>query len=107
MSGGSYNYAYRHLEQFGDSLQTEASGCGYADRTLRELFKLHCYKVAEAMRAIEWNDSGDGAAKEQELIKACIAPEALPAQMRSALLRDIEEVEEAMKTARAILEGGA
>jgi hypothetical protein len=27
MSGGSYNYAYRHLEEFADNLDVEGSCC--------------------------------------------------------------------------------
>ena len=41
---------------------------------LRKKFKKHLEKVAEALRAIEWNDSGDGAGSEEDMIMACLYP---------------------------------
>lgn len=42
----------------------------------RKAFRKHLVKVAAALRAIEWNDSGDGASDEEELIRACLSPAA-------------------------------
>lgn len=42
----------------------------------RQAFRKHLVKVAAALRAIEWNDSGDGASDEEELIRACLSPTA-------------------------------
>lgn len=63
MSGGSYDYAYRIVEQFADALE---SGCTYSGRATecennldRLGFATHLKKVAAAMQAIEWVDSGD------------------------------------------------
>lgn len=82
MSGGHYDYAYGHVEYFIDKLVVEApppeAGWGddaidpYVDYALRQKFKEHLVKIAQAMRAIEWNDSGDGAPKERELIEDCL-----------------------------------
>jgi hypothetical protein len=67
MSGGSYDYAYRHVEAFADALEdgvtcpdcgpTRPTGC---ENNLDRLgFAAHLRKVAAAMKAIEWVDSGD------------------------------------------------
>lgn len=72
MSGGSYDYAYRHVEDMADSLRAEGS-CGAAPAALRELFREHLRHVAEAMHAIEWNDSCDGDSREEELIIRCLS----------------------------------
>ncbi len=71
MSGGSYDYAYSRLEEFADALQHEG-GCYCASPSLRSLFEAHVRKVARAMYAIEWNDSGDGNEQETSLIMACL-----------------------------------
>lgn len=39
----------------------------------RRAFMVHLEKVSAALKAIEWNDSGDGADDENELIRACLA----------------------------------
>lgn len=82
MSGGHYDYAFGRLNQFIDDLELRPrtpepgwEGLGgetYVDYALRARFKEHLVKVSEAMRAIEWNDSSDGAPREQELIKRCL-----------------------------------
>ena len=67
MSGGSYKYAYIHLEDFAEALQSY--GCCYAAPPfLRQRFAKHCALVARAMRACEWNDSGDDDRDEERLI---------------------------------------
>lgn len=62
MSGGSMDYLC-HL--VGDARFKE-------NTALRKLFKEHLNDVAEALHAIEWNDSGDGEDCEDELIKKCL-----------------------------------
>lgn len=60
MSGGSYDYAYTKVLDFTEAL--EDSDKGETPKTLlRAAFIRHLRTVAEAMRAIEWEDSGDGA----------------------------------------------
>lgn len=49
MSGGSMGYLY-HAVRDAEFIE---------DTELRKLFKLHLNKVAAALRAIEWVDSGD------------------------------------------------
>jgi hypothetical protein len=72
MSGGSYDYAYAKLDEFASSLSLTGS-CDAAPPALRAAFREHCRKVAEAMRACEWNDSCDGDSRERELIEAVLS----------------------------------
>ena len=51
MSGGSYDYGYCKVDDFIDSLE--------ATTPLRKAFRKHLELVSNAMRAIEWVDSGD------------------------------------------------
>lgn len=51
MSGGHYNYAYLKLLEFKDDLEI--------DSDMRAKFAEHLEKVAQAMKDIEWFDSGD------------------------------------------------
>ncbi len=67
MSGGSYNYAYHHVEEAALEI-TEDGCCSAASPELRRAFKAHLLKVAKALRAVEWNDSGDGDDEETLLI---------------------------------------
>ena len=62
MSGGSMDYlCYKVEEAF------------FLHGTLeRKAFRKHLQLVAEALKAIEWNDSGDGADNEEELIRRCL-----------------------------------
>jgi hypothetical protein len=71
MSGGSYNYAFRHVEDFADEVEQKANRANREDQwgdthprwdtPSRRAFVAHLRLVATAMRAIEWEDSGDGA----------------------------------------------
>ena len=54
MSGGSWNYFYRRLEEVAESLERSSDPARVA---LGKQMK----REAEAMRAIEWADSGDHA----------------------------------------------
>lgn len=98
MSGGSYDYAYAKIEGMADSLSIPGHGPSAA---LRRAFRAHLYKVAEAARAIEWNDSCDGADNEAELIRACVDRREIAAESVTALLRAIAEAQEALR----LLEG--
>jgi hypothetical protein len=85
MSGGSYDYAYGKIADLADEIHGEG-GCDCASPALRKAFAAHLRKVALAMHAIEWNDSGDGTGgwreTEEQLIRACIAPDA---ELRQAI----------------------
>lgn len=72
MSGGSYDYAYRQVEEMAASLRANGH-CSAAAPALRELFREHLWDVAKAMRAIEWNDSCDGDGGEVALITKCLS----------------------------------
>lgn len=77
MSGGHYDYAYFKAEDFSDHIELEDL-CDYSARELRVAFKQHLLDVANAMKAIEWNDSGDGDPDEQVLIRKCLTGRSLP-----------------------------
>lgn len=66
MSGGSMDYLYFKVESAEFRPTTPA----------RRAFRKHLQDVAKALRAIEWNDSGDGDASEDEAIAKCIGPTA-------------------------------
>lgn len=68
MSGGRYDYAYYKVDEFARNLDDMGS-CDAASTALRRAFRQHLYLVAQAMRACEWNDSGDGDLDEEALIK--------------------------------------
>lgn len=66
MSGGAYNYAYSRIEDFAYELERRAN------TPARKAFLRLLHKVSAAAKAIEWNDSGDGACDESELICAAL-----------------------------------
>jgi hypothetical protein len=73
MSGGSYDYAYIRIQDFAESLRLNGTRLSPEALTARQEFKAHLLLVAEAMRAIEWVDSGDyGAGEEIKAIRAAL-----------------------------------
>lgn len=100
MSGGSYDYAYTHVNDFADALREEGS-CSAARPALRRAFREHLRMVADAMRAIEWNDSGDGASRETELLEAIVSPGSELASALSEACVARERLEAAIARARA------
>ena len=62
MSGGSMEYLYFKVESAEFRMTTPA----------RRAFRAHLFNVAKALRAIEWNDSGDGDDSEDEAIAKCL-----------------------------------
>lgn len=73
MSGGSYDYGYRRIDDLADSIKKDGY-CHAASPAKRSAFKELLAKVARAAKAVEWNDSGDGDEAEEALIDACLAP---------------------------------
>lgn len=72
MSGGSYNYAFRHVDEMAESIETR-----HRSTPLRRAFAEHLKLVGKAMHAIEWVDSGDyGPGDEEAAIKAVLGPHA-------------------------------
>jgi len=66
MSGGSFDYAFRHVENMADELSTQKCG-------LRKAFAKHLHLVAIAMHDIEWVDSSDyGEGDEIDAIKKAL-----------------------------------
>ena len=67
MSGGSYGYAYKVVEHFAEALEhgytlpdmADPRPTGCENNHDRIGFAAHLRKVAAAMKAIEWVDSGD------------------------------------------------
>jgi hypothetical protein len=58
MSGGSWNYMYRTLEEVADRLMSDK-------KPLRRAFGEHVAKVANALHDVEWVDSGDSAENDE------------------------------------------
>jgi hypothetical protein len=54
VSGGSYDYAYRHVEEVAGQIAS-----AHANDPLALAFADHLRKVATAMHAVEWADSCD------------------------------------------------
>ena len=84
MSGGAHDFAYQRVSNFIESVRNEQERLAQIDRLeplptprmtqehrrLREDFLEHLKLVADAMRAIEWEDSGDsGPEKTAEAIR--------------------------------------
>ena len=68
MSGGSFDYSYRHVEDMADRLRA-------SDNPQYQAFADHLTKVAAAMKAVEWEFSGDSGLEEAyEAISRVIHP---------------------------------
>ena len=76
MSGGSMNYLYRKI----------LWECDFPEDTpLREAFSKHLIKVAAALKAIEWVDSGDmSPGDEDEALAAVLGSTGRGQRMRDA-----------------------
>ena len=80
MSGGSMDYFYGKLDDAAEQ---------FALTTMeRVALRSHMLKLSKALKAVEWNDSGDGANDESELIRECLAPK----EVLSVTLSKAEEV---------------
>lgn len=103
MSGGSYNYGYSKIDELATHIRVEGQ-CSAARPALRAAFKDHLRLVAEACRAIEWNDSCDGDDRETELLMRIVSPklelEKATSDAQLALLQlraALERAEKALK----------
>jgi hypothetical protein len=74
MSGGEYRYAsYGHVSNFAGEMRRGGPE--------REAFRKLLYRVSDAMRAVEWHDSGDsGEDEELAAIRECLSAEAVLAE---------------------------
>ena len=93
MSGGSMNYLSDQLEYNANFTE---------DTVLRRAMRKHLGKVAAALHAIEWNDSGDGAPDEDELIRACLLPTDELAQAREDAEKAKADLDRAIATADSL-----
>lgn|SRR3990167_787225 len=92
MSGGRYDYAYRKVEDFADDLRRDG-GCDATSKEIRNAFAAHCRLVARAMKAIEWNDSGDGDDNEEKLLLQIINKKDITEELRVSLLNISKEID--------------
>lgn len=89
MSGGELDYLYSKVENAADAIE--------ANTPERRAFVKHLYAVSAALKAIEWNMSGDGDPDELELILACIQPQ-------DVLVAAVETAKEAARELGRVLE---
>ena len=73
MSGGAYDYAFGKVTEVAEQI-SEKGDCHAAPPHLRRAFKEHLRKIADVLRAIEWNDSGDGDQDEEDLLREILGP---------------------------------
>lgn len=98
MSGGKYDYAYAKLDMFIYDFLPKA------DTVQRKAFLKLVINIQEAMKAIEWVDSGDGA-DEDAAIQKCFMPwgdaqrDALKAECEN-LIKEIHKAIEALEKDR-------
>lgn len=91
MSGGSWDYLSENVEN-------AARHCIGSDLPERRAFGRHLVKVAEALHAIEWVDSGDwGHPRDSEAIRAVITPEQEAQSMAADLRRMIEDAKKVLE----------
>lgn len=92
MSGGSYNYAFRHVELMAKDHRLLSGS------TRRRAFAAQLRLVASAMKAIEWADSSDTAqGSEDGPIDDCITPAHL-------LITEHKRLTDAIESAKRTLE---
>lgn len=90
MSGGSMDYLCYKVDDASFVENTPA----------RKAFKRHLSKVAKALRAIEWNDSGDGDSTEEAAIMACITKTEMLQEAVRAAEAARNELDAAIQAAR-------
>lgn len=61
-----------------DYLYSRVQDADFRENTLeRKALRTHMHKLALALKAVEWNDSGDGADDESELIREALGDRAI------------------------------
>jgi hypothetical protein len=97
MSGGSYDYAYRHVQDMADAMRSR-----HASDPLALAFAAHLDLVATAMRAVEWADSHDTAwADAFEPMRATLHPDAELEQARALAVRLRDALTDALEAPHA------
>lgn len=84
MSGGSMNYLYSRLE-YDATFKTNTPA--------RRAFRKHVMLVARCLKAIEWNDSGDGDDSEDALLLECLGH----GRIVDAAIEEAKEVAKALQ----------
>ena len=80
MSGGSFGYAFHHVEAM--AIELLNSPVDY-----RRAFAEHLLKVSQAMRSVEWSISGDTGPDDDKVeVMHCIQKEAVIAELLKAAL---------------------
>jgi hypothetical protein len=77
MSGGSYDYAYQHLDNLADAIEEREKEHNSPAHELRMLFVQRLRLIARAAKEIEWADSHDtspGCAREVDAILLALKP---------------------------------
>ena len=92
MSGGSMNYLYQKLEYDATFITNTPE---------RIAFRKHLGLVAKCLKAIEWNDSGDGDDEEEALLLECVGK----ASVVEAAIEQAKESLAALHAAIARAEG--
>lgn len=102
MSGGSYDYAYTHVEDFAERLSR------YPMTPERKAFSAHLTGIAAAMKAIEWVDSGDCSPPHDiDAIKRALGPMLAPltlealSEEHARLGEQIEKLKASMRPTEA------
>lgn len=92
MSGGSMDYFYSKLE--------DAIGQIRGNSVRRQALRAHLTKLVEVLRAVEWNDSGDGDDREAQLIDDLVQPQELIDAAAEFLKSAIDEGEVVLQKLR-------
>lgn len=101
MSGGSYDYAFGKIETLAEEIEVRTRARPTRMATLRLAFAAHLHLVAAAAHDIEWVDSGDyGAGDEEESIRKALGPGATDAELDVA----IEQVKTTLDALSAAIE---
>lgn len=100
MSGGSFNYAYYHVQEMAMRLKMDTI-------PYRRAFAIHLEKVAKAMHAVEWVDSDDYSPGDDEAsIKECFSPETILNNLRMNAEKAREELDKAIREYQTTIEEG-
>lgn len=90
MSGGSHEYAYRHVQDMADTLSGDRS-------PLRRAFAEHLKLVAAAMHDVEWVDSCDyGRDGDVEAIRKVVSPATVLVTVKEDAERVLQQLREAL-----------
>lgn len=96
MSGGSLDYVYSQVENAASQIKDRA------ENPLQESFADHLFKVARALKDLEWHYSCDTRDPEPESVQEIVSPQdVLSAAMRRAELVHVQLME-ALENAKGL-----